>query len=103
MQAVDVDVSQDGRVWVMDPMNARLSIFDTTGAFLEGKIAAGGFLMAHWQGGFDQYSNYYAPGYRADWCAMTPRSLPSIRLTSRPTQDHVRHISYAPPTAESWP
>jgi hypothetical protein len=64
MQAVDVDVSQDGRVWVMDPMNARLSIFDTTGAFLEGKTAAGGFLMAHWQGGFDQYSNYYAPGYR---------------------------------------
>ncbi|MCI0436277.1 MAG: 6-bladed beta-propeller [Gemmatimonadetes bacterium] len=48
-------------MWVVDPQNNRISVFDTTGAYREGKIIAGGFIMMPWPGRFDDAGYYYAP------------------------------------------
>ncbi|MGH7502651.1 MAG: 6-bladed beta-propeller [Longimicrobiales bacterium] len=70
-QAVQVRMGPDGNVWVMDPQNNRISVFDTAGTYLEGKHAAGGFIIIPWPGGFDDGGRYYTP---------VPREGPDFRM-----------------------
>lgn len=60
-RAMRVELGPDGNLWVMDPSNNRLSVFDTAGTYLEGKRALGGFIMIPWPGRFDSRGRYYAP------------------------------------------
>lgn len=63
--AVRMDIGPDGNVWIMDPQNNRLSVFDTAGVYLDGKPAAGGFVILPWPGRFDANGSYYVPVPRA--------------------------------------
>lgn len=50
----------DGHLWVVDPNNARYSVFDTTGAYLTMYRRTSGMHMIPWPGGMD------ARGYLTD-------------------------------------
>jgi len=50
-----------GHLWVPDPQNARLSVIDTTGAFVTEHRMPGGFFMTPWPGGFDLAGGFYLP------------------------------------------
>ncbi len=49
----------DGTLWIIDPGNARASIYDTTGQYLTDQHFAAGFELAPWPGRFDRYGNFY--------------------------------------------
>lgn len=50
-----------GDLWVTDPDNNRVSVFDTTGAFVRSHPVPGGFIIVPWPGGFDRDGSYYYP------------------------------------------
>jgi len=56
----------EGHLWVVDPPNNRVSVIDTTGAFLASHRMEGGFFLQPWPGGFDLDGNYYLPVPRED-------------------------------------
>lgn len=51
----------DGNFWIPDPQNSRISVIDTTGAFVVEHRMPGGFFMTPWPGGFDHAGRYYMP------------------------------------------
>jgi len=51
----------DGHLWVPDPANNRVSVIDTTGAFVTSHRMEGGFFMSPWPGGFDDAGRFYLP------------------------------------------
>jgi len=59
--ALHIQLGPDGDLWVTDPENNRLSRFDTSGTFVEGKHAPGGFEIQPWPGGFDAAGFQYGP------------------------------------------
>ncbi|MBA2669640.1 MAG: hypothetical protein H0U67_04650, partial [Gemmatimonadetes bacterium] len=59
-QAVDVDVDGDGTVWITDPGNARISLFDPEGEFQRTVPLTGACLEIPWPGGLDESGHYYA-------------------------------------------
>lgn len=60
-QPLRVDISPDGELWVMDPGNARLSIFGSEGGLERTVPFGGGFFTTPWRGGFDRSGRYYSP------------------------------------------
>lgn len=54
--------SQEGHLWVVDPGNMRISVFDTAGAYLTNHRIPGGYVMHPWPGGFDKSGMFYHPG-----------------------------------------
>jgi hypothetical protein len=70
-QVTKVELAPDGNIWVMDPRNNRISVFDSAGTYIEGRHAAGGFIMFPWPGRFDAAGRYYAP---------IPRPGPEFRM-----------------------
>lgn len=59
--ALQAEIGPDGNLWVVDPQNNRLSVFDTAGAYVEGHSIAGGIMIVPWPGGFDASGAYYYP------------------------------------------
>ena len=49
----------DGSLWVVDPENARVSVFDDAGAYLNSHRMLVGFALTPWPGGFDDSGNFY--------------------------------------------
>ena len=56
-----MEFGPDGRLWVPDPQNNRVSVIDTTGAFGDSRRMEGGFYVSPWPGGFDRDGFYYSP------------------------------------------
>lgn len=50
-----------GELWVTDPDNNRVSVFDTTGSFVRSHPVPGGFIIVPWPGGFDRDGHFYYP------------------------------------------
>jgi hypothetical protein len=49
----------DGDLWIPDPQNTRISVFDTAGNLLRSHHMAGGWVMNPWPGGFDTRGHFY--------------------------------------------
>ncbi len=49
----------DGALWIIDPANARASIYDTTGRHITDQRLTAGFELAPWPGRFDRHGNFY--------------------------------------------
>lgn len=60
-RAVHIAFGPDGGLWVADPQNNRISVFDTAGAYVESHPVPGGFMILPWPGRFDREGNYYYP------------------------------------------
>lgn len=58
-QISGMDWGPDGNLWIMDTGNSRLSVFDTTGAYVTSHRREGGFIMVPWRGGFDRQGRLY--------------------------------------------
>ena len=56
-----MEFGPDGRLRVPDPQNNRISVIDTTGAFVDSRRMEGGFFVSPWPGGFDRDGFYYSP------------------------------------------
>jgi sugar lactone lactonase YvrE len=52
----------DGNLWLVDPSNARISVFDTAGTYLTNHRTLGGFVVSPWPGGFDDQGRFYNYG-----------------------------------------
>lgn len=55
------EIGARGDLWVTDPDNNRVSVFDTAGAFVRSHPVPGGFIIVPWPGGFDRAGNYHYP------------------------------------------
>ncbi len=55
--------SPEGNLWIVDPENIRISVFDTTGVFLTSYRTRGGYTTSPWQGGFDPSGFFHHSGY----------------------------------------
>ncbi|HEX2095717.1 MAG TPA: 6-bladed beta-propeller [Longimicrobiaceae bacterium] len=62
----------DGELWVVDPGNARFSVFDTTGAFRRMHIRFNGFMMEPWPGIVDGFGRVYDVGMVEERRERTP-------------------------------
>lgn len=60
-RALRIEFGPDGNLWVADPENNRVSVFDTTGRYVKGPSMAGGFVIMPWPGRFDRHGSYYYP------------------------------------------
>lgn len=60
-QALLAQFGPGGNLWVVDPPNNRLSMFDTAGVYVAGHRMPGGFMIMPWPGGFDDRGDYYSP------------------------------------------
>ncbi len=49
----------DGTLWIIDPGNARATIYDTAGRHLTDRGLNSGFELAPWPGRFDRHGNFY--------------------------------------------
>jgi hypothetical protein len=58
-EPVHLALGPDGSMWVTDPGNNRVSVFDTSGTYLEGKYIPGGPLIMPWRGGVDDRGWYH--------------------------------------------
>lgn len=56
----------DGNLWVVDPGNSRISVFDTTGAHVTMKRILGGYVMMPWKGRFDRSGRFHHYGLDID-------------------------------------
>ena len=61
-QGIGMAWAPDGKLWVVDPGNVRISVFDTAGAYVTMKRILGGYVMTPWPGRFDQSGNFYHYG-----------------------------------------
>jgi sugar lactone lactonase YvrE len=52
----------EGRLWTVDPGNARISLFDTLGTYLTSHRTIGNYIISPWPGGFDAAGNFYNYG-----------------------------------------
>lgn len=52
----------EGNLWTVDPSNNRLSVVDTTGAFVTSHPTIGGVMIMPWPGGFDGAGQFYTYG-----------------------------------------
>ncbi len=57
--AVGLAWAPDGTLWIPDPENGRVSVFDTSGAFVTSHRMSAGFALAPWPGRFDKRGNFY--------------------------------------------
>lgn len=60
-RALHAAFGPDGRLWVADPANGRVSVMDTTGSLVDSHPMPGGFVLIPWRGGFDDRGRYYLP------------------------------------------
>lgn len=51
----------DENLWIVDPPNNRISVFDHAGTFLTSHHQPGGFVIMPWPGRFDRAGSYYSP------------------------------------------
>jgi hypothetical protein len=49
----------NGNLWVPDPNNTRVSVFDSSGAFVTSHPMQGGFAISPWPGGVDTAGYFY--------------------------------------------
>lgn len=61
-QVIGMDWAPDGNLWVVDPGNSRISVFDTAGTYLDNHRTLGGFVISPWPGGFDDQGQFYNYG-----------------------------------------
>lgn len=55
-----VTFAPDGLLWVLDPNNNRISMFDTAGTYIDGRRMLGSFFTSRWPGGFDREGRFYS-------------------------------------------
>jgi 6-bladed beta-propeller len=61
-RVIGMDWGTDGNLWIADPSNNRLSVVDTTGAFVASHPTIGGVVVQPWPGGFDDEGRFYTYG-----------------------------------------
>lgn len=61
-RVIGMDWGPDGHLWLADPANNRLSVVDTTGAFVASHPTIGGVVVRPWPGGFDDSGHFYTYG-----------------------------------------
>ena len=61
-RVIGMDWGPDGNLWIADPSNNRLSVVDTTGAFVASHPTIGGVVVQPWPGGFDDAGRFYTYG-----------------------------------------
>ena len=61
-QVIGMDWAPDGNLWVVDPGNSRISVFDTAGTYVDSHRTLGGFIISPWPGGFDDLGQFYNYG-----------------------------------------
>ena len=61
-QGIGLTWAPGGNLWVVDPGNVRISIFDTAGTYVSMKRILGGYVMTPWPGGFDHMGVFYHYG-----------------------------------------
>lgn len=61
-RVIGMDWGADGNLWIADPSNNRLSVVDTTGAFVASHPTIGGVVVQPWPGGFDDSGQFYTYG-----------------------------------------
>jgi hypothetical protein len=61
-RVIGMDWGTDGNLWIADPSNNRLSVVDTTGAFVASHPTIGGIVVQPWPGGFDDAGQFYTYG-----------------------------------------
>jgi 6-bladed beta-propeller len=75
MNPIGLAWGPDGNLWVVDTRNARYSVFDTAGNYLDSyprKIGSWGY---GWGGGFDKAGHLYEPSYISDPATGEPRPV----------------------------
>ena len=55
------EIGPHGDLWVVDPDNNRVSVFDSSGAYRDAHPVPGGFVILPWPGGFGRDGSYYYP------------------------------------------
>ena len=65
-QGIGMAWAPDGKLWVVDPGNVRISVFDTAGTYVTMKRILGGYVMAPWPGRFDNAGRFYHYGLDVD-------------------------------------
>ena len=58
-QPIGMTWGPDGRLWVIDPQNNRVSVIDTAGTFVTSHPAIGGWIFNPWPGGFDTAGRFW--------------------------------------------
>ncbi len=61
-QVIGMTWGPDDHLWLVDPSNNRLSVVDTTGAFVASHPTIGGIVVMPWPGGFDRTGQFYTYG-----------------------------------------
>lgn len=61
-QAIGMLWAPDGRLWVVDPSNARYSVIDTAGRYVSAHRRTIGGYAVPWRGGFDTEKRFYELG-----------------------------------------
>jgi hypothetical protein len=61
-QGIGLAWAPNGSLWVVDPGNVRISVFDTAGTYVTMKRILGGYVMTPWPGGFDRSGRFYHYG-----------------------------------------
>lgn len=95
-QGIGLAWSPKGHLWVVDPGNVRVSVFDTSGTYLTMNRIMGGYVMVPWRGRFDRAGRFYH--YGLDVAADAESRLVMVRFDSlmnpidtipipRPTED----------------
>jgi sugar lactone lactonase YvrE len=76
-QVIGTTWGPDGHLWIVDPSNNRLSVVDTTGAFVASHPTIGGIVIMPWPGGFDDAGRFYT--YGVDTAAEDDFALVMVR------------------------
>lgn len=61
-QVIGMDWAPDGTLWMVDPGNNRISVFDTSGAYVTSHRTIGNYIISPWPGGFDTTGAFYNYG-----------------------------------------
>ncbi len=80
IQGIGLAWSPKGHLWVVDPGNVRVSIFDTSGTYLAMNRIMGGYVMVPWRGRFDRAGRFYH--YGLDVAADAESRLVMVRFDS---------------------
>lgn len=63
---IGVDAAPGGQIWVLDPGNGRVTVFDTAGHHLGAFRKRGNGYSTAWRGGIDAGGRYYALAHMGD-------------------------------------
>jgi hypothetical protein len=76
-QVIGMDWAADGTLWIVDPGNNRISVFDTAGTYVTSHRTIGNYIISPWPGGFDTTGAFY--NYGIDTEADAEEQLVMVR------------------------